>query len=126
MKLITQPQLPLAFALILSWSVLLEGCTFSRSRSRVENKTGFTLANTRLLVVDEQTRTVTIGTLAPNSKVMTYLPASFGEASLKIEFSVNDKLYSSMCGYVEDQMYVYHIVVEEGMKVTCQVDLSFF
>ena len=123
MKLINRPHW---LALILSLSVLLESCAFSRSRSSVENNSGVTLSNTRLLVVDEQTRTVTIGNLAPEEKVVVSLPASFGEASLKIEFTLNNELYSSTCGYVEDQMFVFDIVVEEGMKVVCHVDLSIF
>ena len=123
MKLMNRPHW---LAFILSLSVLLESCAFSRSRSSVENNSGVTLLNTRLLVVDEQTRVVTIGNLAPEEKVMVSLPASFGEASLKIEFSVNNELYSSTCGYVEDRMFVFNIVVEQGMKVVCHVDLSIF
>ena len=123
MKLITHPYW---LALVLSLSVILESCAFFRSRSTVENKSGVTLWNTRLLVVDEQTRVVTMGNLAPEKKVTVSLPASFGEANLKIEFTVEDRLHSSTCGYVEQEMYVFHIVVEEGMKVSCQVDLSLF
>ena len=62
----------------------------------------------------------------PYWKVTVSLPASFGEATLKIEFTVEDRLHSSTCGYVEQEMYVFNIVVEEGMKVKCQVDLSLF
>ena len=110
----------------LSFSFLLKGCTVLRSRSIVENKTDITLFDTRLLVVDEHIRTINMGNFSPDSQKMVYLPASFGEATLNIEFIVKDKLYSSTCGYVEDSMYTVKIMVQEGVKVTCDVDLSFF
>ena len=125
MKLITHSQW---FVLILSLflSVMVKGCAVSRSRSIVKNKSDVTLFNTRLLVVDENTSTIIMGNLSVDSQKMVYLPTSFGEATLNIEFTIEDQLYSSTCGYVEDSMYIVTIIVEEGVKVTCDVDLSFF
>ena len=93
------------------------------STVRVTNESGMLLRNVALRVDSQSTP---IGNILLASSRFAFLPAEFGEATLTIEYEVNDVLKSYCQAYVESTAYHVEVVVNKDDDAHCSVELPTF